>query len=290
LKSAIQLFRASLMARKSLQVLKPEVVFSTGGYSSAPVVRAARSLKIPYVLHEANSIPGRSIRFFARDAKTVAITFRRSEKEFPGCRVVRTGLPVRQELRIMAEAPKPRHEHPLVFVFGGSQGAGFLNENIPSIARLMADENVDWLHATGPTHIDKVKSDVEGLGLHHYTCEPYLQGKAMGQAYQYATVVVSRSGGSLAELAVFGIPSVLVPLPTAAANHQFHNAKEFAEMGAAVIQTEDTFEPSRFAASVREWIASPERRAQAEAALKKWDVPDATERIYGLLVAAGGHV
>ena len=97
-KALLNLYRASNMARKALGDLKPAVVFSTGGYSSAPVVRAARSLGIPYVLHEANSVPGRSIKLFAPQAKSVAVTFRRSEKEFPGCRVIRTGMPVRKEL------------------------------------------------------------------------------------------------------------------------------------------------------------------------------------------------
>lgn len=285
----MNLYRASGMARKALVEIKPAAVFSTGGYSSAPVVRAARSLGIPYVLHEANSVPGRSIKLFAQQAKAVATTFKRAEKEFAGCRVVRTGMPVRKELREMAVAgPKVKSDHPVAFVFGGSQGSKFLNETMPSIARLMADDSIDWLHSTGPKNIDGVKKEVQALGLEHYTCEPYLQGTAMGQAYQYATVVICRSGGSLAELAVFGLPSVLVPLPSASGNHQFYNAKEFSDMGAAIVQTEDEFEPNHFAASIREWIVSPERREKAKVALKAWDIPDATERIVALVEEAGG--
>lgn len=188
----------------------------------------------------------------------------------------------------MAQVPPKTKDHILAFIFGGSQGAGFLNEHLPPIAKLMADDTIDWLHATGPAHIEGVRKEVANLALKHYTCEPFLQGPAMGQAYQYATVVISRSGGSLAELAVFGLPSVLVPLPSAAANHQYHNAKEFSDMGAATVQTEDQFEPNRFAASIREWIASPERREKAKAALKTWDIPDATERIVALIEEAGG--
>jgi len=276
------------MARRALEEIKPAVVFSTGGYSSAPVVRAAKMAGIPYVLHEANSIPGRSIRLFAETAEAVAVTFKRSEKEFAGCRVVRTGMPVRKELREMAKKPPATKDHTLAFIFGGSQGAGFLNDHMPGIAKLMADDTIDWLHSTGPNQFEAVKREVSSIGLQHYTCEPYLQGNAMAQAYQYATVVISRSGGSLAELAVFGLPSVLVPLPTAAGNHQYHNAKEFSDMGAAIIQTEDQFEPNRFAASIREWIASPDRRAAAKTALQAWDVPDATERIVALIGEAGG--
>lgn len=291
MKALLNLYRASGMARKALVEIKPAAVFSTGGYSSAPVVRAARSLGIPYVLHEANSVPGRSIKLFAQGAKAVAVTFKRSEKEFPGCKIVRTGMPVRKELREMASAPnKPQttSQHPLAFVFGGSQGSKFLNETMPSIARLMADDSIDWLHSTGPKNIDGVKKEVQALGLEHYTCEPYLQGTAMGQAYQYATVVICRSGGSLAELAVFGLPSVLVPLPSAAGNHQYYNAKEFSDMGAAIVQTEDQFEPNQFASSIREWIGSPIRREKARTALRAWDIPDATERIVALVEDAAG--
>jgi UDP-N-acetylglucosamine--N-acetylmuramyl-(pentapeptide) pyrophosphoryl-undecaprenol N-acetylglucosamine transferase len=286
MKALFNLYRASGMARKSLQEIKPDVVFSTGGYSSAPVIRAAKGLAIPYVLHEQNSIPGRSIRLFANGAKAIATTFKRSEREFPGCKVVRTGLPVRKEFREMAALPRPSTEYPVAFVFGGSQGAGFLNDHMPGIAKLMADDSIDWLHVSGPRNIEAVRKEVASLGLDHYTSEPYLQGQAMAQAYQYATVVICRSGGSLAELAVFGLPSVLVPLPTAASNHQYHNAKEFSDMGAAIVQTEDQFEPNRFGASIREWIAFPERREKAKAALAAWDIPDSTERIFAMLEEA----
>ncbi|MEA2552449.1 MAG: UDP-N-acetylglucosamine--N-acetylmuramyl-(pentapeptide) pyrophosphoryl-undecaprenol [Fimbriimonadaceae bacterium] len=285
----INLFRSSNMAMKALRSIDPQVVFSTGGYSAAPVMRAAGMLKIPYVIHEQNSIPGRSNRLFAKDAKAIAITFKKSEKQFAGSRVVRTGLPVRKELREIAEQPRPALDNSLVFVFGGSQGSKFLNENVPATAKLMADDEVDWLHSTGPKNLDFVKKEVESLNLHHYTISPYLQAAAMGQAYQCATVVVSRSGGSLAELALFGLPSVLVPLPSAAGNHQYHNAKEFADMGAAVIQTEEQFDPHKFSASIREWIASPEKRDRAREALRQWDVPDATERIVALVEEAVEH-
>lgn len=275
------------MARKALEALKPAAVFSTGGYSAAPVMRAARALGVPYVIHEQNSIPGRSNRMFADQAKAVATTFKKSEKQFPGCRVVRTGMPVRQELRQMAaDPPGEPLEHPLVFIFGGSQGALFLNEHVPAVARLMHDDRFDWLHVSGPTHQSAVCSEVESLRLAHYHVKPYLQGPAMGQAYQHASLVVARSGGSLAELAVFGLPSVLVPLPSAAGNHQYHNAKEFADMGAAVVHTEDKFDPNLMAAAIREWASSTERRQKARIALKNWDIPDSTERIVALVEEA----
>ena len=79
-----------------------------------------------------------------------------------------------------------------------------------------------------------------------------------------------------------------MPLPSAAANHQYYNAKELSDMGTATVETEDQFEPNRFAASIREWIGSPERREKARIALKAWDIPDATERIVALVEEAAG--
>lgn len=287
IRALIRLFRSSNKARSALQALKPAAVFSTGGYSAAPVMRAARSLGVPYVIHEQNSIPGRSNRMFAQQAKAVATTFKKSDKQFPGARVVRTGLPVRKELRLIAaEPPEDPLEHPLVFIFGGSQGAKFLNEHMPAVAKLMHDDRFDWLHVSGPSHHSAVCSEVQTLQLPHYHVQPYLQGSSMGQAYQHASLVVCRSGGSLAELAVFGIPSVLVPLPTAAGNHQYHNAKEFADMGAAVLHPEDRFDPTLMAAAVREWASSRDRRQKAKEALRNWDIPDSTERIVALIEEA----
>lgn len=278
-----RLFRASGLARKSLMRSRPDAVFSTGGFSAAPVVRAARSLGIPYVLHEQNSIPGRSNRLFARGARAVATTFRQSAAHFPGCKVERTGLPVRKALRAAASAGRIAGAVPSVLVIGGSQGSAFLNESMPAAAAQLGGE-VRFRHSAGPKHLAALEASLRSLQLgNRYEARAFYDEPNMAEAYKDASVVVARSGGTLAELAVFGLPSVLVPLPSAAANHQFFNAKEFADMGAAVIQNQADATPSSLAEALRFWLASPDRRQGAVIALAAWDVSDATERIVALI-------
>lgn len=261
---------ATRVAKASLRRQRPDVVFSTGGYSAGPVLAAARSLGVPYVVHEGNSMPGRVTRMFAPRAVGVCCTFRRALMTLPGA--IRTGHPVRRELR---EAAKLREERALGLVLGGSQGSRFLNEWIPKAARKV--EGLRWLHATGPSQYDEFKgSAVEG-----YEMVPYLEADRMADAYAQAMLVVARSGSSLAEFAAFRIPSVLVPLPSSADDHQRQNADEFEQMGAAVTIAQD--HGDRLDQAIRSLLENPARRDAAKRALAEWDVPDATARIASII-------
>ncbi|MBI1757253.1 MAG: UDP-N-acetylglucosamine--N-acetylmuramyl-(pentapeptide) pyrophosphoryl-undecaprenol N-acetylglucosamine transferase [Fimbriimonas ginsengisoli] len=281
-RSLTALLRARAMAKTALRVDRPSVLFSTGGYSAAPVVSAARALSIPYGLFEANSVPGRSNSLYARQARAVATVFRGTEARFPGSRVVRTGLPIRREVRLAAQ--NRTEGTPTVFVVGGSQGSRFLNEAVPAAARALARPGLRWLHVAGRAHFHEVSERAEGIA--NYQVEPYLDGDAMANAYRSATVLVGRSGSILAEVALFGIPSVLVPLPTAAGDHQTENAQEFVAMGAAILHLQATSTPERLASDIAGWLDDAATRAAAGQALASFDVPDATDRILALLEEA----
>lgn len=280
------LLRAMFQARGVLKRVRPDVVFSTGGYSSAPVVRAARSLGIPYVLHEQNAAPGRSNLMAARNARAIATTFHAAADHFDGCCVERTGLPVRQELR---ERTLDRRllmdAYPLrVLVVGGSQGAAAINETSLGVAA-RAVRDLRWLHLTGKKHFETIFQTYEKLGIGNiYTVKAFLEGAEMAEAYAEASLVVGRSGaGTLSELAAFGLPSVLVPYPHAQANHQLHNAREFEAMGAAVVIEQGDLQPANLEEALLKWIDVSAARDSAREALGKWDVPDAAERILELL-------
>jgi UDP-N-acetylglucosamine--N-acetylmuramyl-(pentapeptide) pyrophosphoryl-undecaprenol N-acetylglucosamine transferase len=132
----------------------------------------------------------------------------------------------------------------------------------------------------------------------NYRIEPYLETADMVAAYRSATVAIARSGGGLSEFAMFGLPSVLIPLPSSADDHQLYNAREFEDMQAATVmwQPDDTRTPAppataeALAAAVNAWVEDPQRRAVASHNLKEWDVPDATERIYDLVERAAKHL
>ena len=280
------LLRAMFQARGVLKKTKPDIVFSTGGYSSAPVVRAARSLGIPYVLHEQNAAPGRSNLIASKHARVIATTFHAAESRFEGCKVVRTGLPVRQELRNQAMDRKLLMDaYPLrVLVVGGSQGAAAINEAALGVAT-RAVRDLRWLHLTGKKHFETIFQTYEKLGIGSiYSVKAFLEGAEMAEAYAEASLVVGRSGaGTLSELAAFGLPSVLIPYPHAQANHQLHNAREFESMGAAVVIDQDDLQPANLEEALLKWIDVASARDSARETLGKWDVPDAAEKILELL-------
>jgi UDP-N-acetylglucosamine--N-acetylmuramyl-(pentapeptide) pyrophosphoryl-undecaprenol N-acetylglucosamine transferase len=312
-KSLSKLMGARKMAKAHLKAARPDVVFSTGGYSAGPVLAAAKALGIPYVIHDGNSVPGRANRMFGRGAKAFLTTFFATERLYTDRPVIRTGQPIRKQLRdaaqgrysaaqsdiVLAEAllegevsgtagVPTEHgtlEHATILVLGGSQGSAYLNEAVPTAVSAM-EIVVNVIHASGPTNFAETSARVKGLSLDNYRVEPYLDSDAICDAYCQADLVVCRSGGTLAELAMFGLPSVLVPLPSSADDHQHHNAVEFEEMKAAVEAKQEPAPYSKTMNGIRWWLSNSKAREEARHRLKEWDVPDATERIVAHIEAA----
>lgn len=275
-KSAIGLMKASATARQAMAAHRPDVVFSTGGYSAAPIMYAARKLGVPLVIHEQNSIPGRSNRIFAKYAAAVGVTFHRSLRVF-GATAVRVGLPVRKELLAAAVGAR-RRTH--VVVVGGSQGAQAVN----AVAEKAADADAPhpWIHATGPANFDAAIAARARAG---YRVEPYLNVDQMGQALASAAVVLGRAGAStMTEIAWFGLPSILIPLPIAMDDHQTENAREFEALGIATLLPQSEATPERVLDLVRHWREADPADIQAKCA--EWIVPDSVDRILAMLDAA----
>jgi UDP-N-acetylglucosamine--N-acetylmuramyl-(pentapeptide) pyrophosphoryl-undecaprenol N-acetylglucosamine transferase len=285
IKALIKLQQARGRARRALKSSSPDVIFSTGGYSAGPVVAAARDLGIPYTIHTADSVPARSSRMFALQASAFTCTFRSTVDAMKEREVIRTGQPIRRELRQAAGARKETQN--FVFVIGGSQGSAFLNATVPRAADRLPAE-VRFLHACGPDHVEATTLEVNRLDLaDRYEVVPYLKTDEIVEAYSKATVVVARSGGTLAELALFGLPSVLVPLPNSANGHQAHNAEEFVNMNAATLLPQPEASPEKLASALSGWLGDRGRREVAKKSLAEWDVPDAAERILKLIKGAG---
>lgn len=276
-KAAMSILMATAQAKGALQALKPAAVFSTGGYSAAPVVRAARSLRIPYVIHEANSVPGRTNLMFASRATAVTCAFRKTLELLP--QAVRTGNPIRREL--ISAALGRADQGDSVVVLGGSQGSAFLNETVPRAARLLPP-GTPFLHSAGRANYDAVVAAASAG--ENYRIVPFLETQEILQAYVSSTVAVARSGSTVAEFALFGLPSVLVPLPSSAGNHQVANAKELADIGGATMVEQRDASPERLAEALAGWLDDPDRRAAARTALQSWSVPNATETIVNILM------
>ncbi len=288
-RGAINLARARIMARRHLSQTRPDAVFSTGGYASAPVVSAASSLGVPFVLHEQNVVPGRTNRILSKSAAAVATTFRSGAEHFPEARVVRTGMPVRSEFRSgqvgFGLAQQLGDAGPILLVMGGSQGAQAINEAALATAVRMAGQTVQWLHVTGTKHFPGMTESLARLGLTSgYELRAFLQAEEMASAMFGCEIAVCRSGaGTLAELAAMRKPAILVPYPAAFADHQRLNALEFESIGAAVLLEEKELTPAALEARVLSWLGEADRQASARAALEAWDIPDAVGRIADLV-------
>ncbi|MBV6457177.1 MAG: UDP-N-acetylglucosamine--N-acetylmuramyl-(pentapeptide) pyrophosphoryl-undecaprenol N-acetylglucosamine transferase [Fimbriimonadaceae bacterium] len=281
-KSLSQLLRASRLATAKLKSLAPDAIFSTGGYASAPVVHAAGRLRIPYILHEQNSIPGRTNLMLARRAEGVATVFESTRASFPQNVVRRTGMPIRRELR---DSEQGRFgivstftaSDPIVLVMGGSQGAAALNDVALATALRMVRHPVQWLHLTGVSHYESTMKSLRSMGIaSKYEMRSYLEADEMASAYFGCKLAVCRSGaGTIAELAAFRRPSILVPFPHSFGQHQTANAREIADLGGALVVDQENLDPGTLESRILLWVNDPDQYASAQDALAKWDRPQA---------------
>ncbi len=219
-------------ALSKLFFIMPDVIFSKGGYGSVPVLVAARLYRIPVVMHESDTIPGRVNRWAARFATRIAISFPRTAKFFPKERTALTGNPVRQ--RILAVDPEQAREslgvfssRPVILVIGGSQGARILNETASALLPQLL-ERYEVIHQVGSANLEDVRLEtapiLEQGGREFYHLYGFLDEVELASAYQLADIVVSRAAASsIFEIAAWGKPSVLIPLKNSAQEHQRDN-------------------------------------------------------------------
>lgn len=286
-KAALALVKSTALARTRLAVVKPDIVFSTGGYSAAPVMLAAKTLGIPLALHACDAVPGRALRMVADAAITMTCTFESTQtnvSEVVRAKLVRTGHPVRSELRSRLEKARAGERSGPIFAFGGSQGSAFLNDLLPKLARTMPGRS--FLLSAGKGQYDKVVSAELPPNIR---VVPFLEAESMAKALGEAPLVIARSGSSIAEIAVSRVPSILVPLPSSADNHQAHNANEFEKMGVASVLHQPTSglaEEATVAVAaevIGRWLDDP---VDLDSIFERWDNPNATSNIYENMVAA----
>ncbi|MCU0315511.1 MAG: UDP-N-acetylglucosamine--N-acetylmuramyl-(pentapeptide) pyrophosphoryl-undecaprenol N-acetylglucosamine transferase [Fimbriimonadaceae bacterium] len=296
LRSLARLLKATQLARGSLESVRPDVIFATGGYAAAPILIAAKKLKLTTIIHEQNTVPGRTNRLNSKHAFAVCTVFHGTTQHFPGVRVERTGMPVRTEMRmshqgrLLIESPLASAV-PMVLVMGGSQGSAALNDLALSTAVRMAKGEVQWLHLTGHGHYESTMKTMAKMAVtSDYQIKSYVQAEEMASAMFNCSVAVCRSGaGTLAELAAFRKPSVLIPYPHAFGQHQHTNAMEFVEMGAADLVGQEDISPADLEARIHSWNLDHDRRKTAEQALADWDVPDSVDRILSIIMEASGR-
>lgn len=280
---------SALDAWRVISSRRPDVVVGVGGYSSGPVLLLAALRGIPTMVMEQNTAPGFTNRQLARVVRAAAVSYEETRRYFPGTAVV-TGNPVRREFLQGLEAGDDvvrREGEVRVLVVGGSQGARAINDAMVAAAPHLAASGrlVSITHQTGERDLARVRDGYAAAGL-TATIEPFFHD--MNHRMRAADLVVARAGAStIAELTVLGRPSVLVPLPTAADDHQRKNARALAAAGAAETIEESTLTGEALASrllTLTSDAAALTRMAQAARTLGR---PDAAARVADRVVALG---
>ena len=255
---------------------KAAAVFSMGGYVAGPPVMAAMLKRTPVVVMEPNAVPGFTNRVIGRLVARALISFPETAKWFPAGRTETTGLPVRDEFfRI---PPKPRGEVLNVLITGGSQGSRTLNQAARQSWPLFREASfpVRLVHQAGPAGFDALRDEFAKSGLDGQVL-PFIA--EMPAAFHEADLVICRSGaGTVSELAAAGKPSILVPFPFAADDHQTHNAEALERGGAARLVRDGEFNGARLFATVRELAATPEILPRMGEAARQFARPGAAKR------------
>lgn len=257
--------RAWRTAGRVLRSERPAIVVGTGGYAAGPVVWRAQRARIPTALQEQNAFPGLTTRWLARRARQVHLGFPEAHLRLspgPATQVFVFGNPIVPPANLDAAAARTAWglaaERRTILVFGGSQGARALNETMARVVRdgMLGDVNLLW--GTGTNQFNRYASlAIPGRVVVRGFFDP------IGSAYAAADLVVARAGAmTVSELCAWGKPNVLVPLPTAAADHQTFNARALANAGASVLLLEREFTPDGFASTVV-GLAHDDRRLAA---------------------------
>ena len=271
-------------SRRLFQARRPDAVLAMGGFTSAPPVLAARSGRTKTFLHESNTIPGRANRWLARTVDCAFVGFPQAESRLAAREVLVTGTPVRPQFQ-SRDAAACRTAlgldpaRPVVLVMGGSQGASGLNQMVLDTLPTLVRHSLQWqwLHLTGPNDVDRVK---QIYARHRLKAVVHSFLAEMDLALGAATACISRAGASsLAELAAVRLPSLLVPFPAAADNHQFHNARAFEETGAAQLLEQREATPDKVSSALRELVEDTYERDQMKLALSRWHAPHAAEKV-----------
>jgi undecaprenyldiphospho-muramoylpentapeptide beta-N-acetylglucosaminyltransferase len=270
---------------------RPAVVLSVGGYAGLPAALAAVMLRVPLIVAESNAVPGAANRLAGRFAAAAAVAFEGTALP----RAVVTGNPVRPEVLAVDRSPSGRRAagaelglplgRSVVAVFGGSLGALRINEATLDLVRSWAArQDVTVYHVVGRRDWTEMSSRAAALELDPALYRPVQYEERMPTLYAAADMVVCRAGAtSVAELAVVGLPALLVPLPGAPGDHQTANARWLAQAGAAVSLPDSDCTAVRLAGEIDVLLADGDRMAEMGRRAKQVGRPRAAEHVAALV-------
>ncbi len=284
IRSLAQLPFSVLRSRRLLDKHRPAAVFSLGGYAAGPVVLAALWKKSPLVVMEPNAMPGLTNRKIGRWVRRALLSFPDAARFFPPGKSEITGLPVRPEFFNIAT--KPREAKLTILISGGSQGSRTLNEAALGAWKYFRENRspVRLIHQTGTAAHALLAQRFSESGVEGEIA-PFIDD--MPGAFARADLVICRAGaGAVAELAAAGKPSILVPLPTAADQHQLRNAEAYQKAGAAVLVLDHEMDGGRLYEEVEKLRTHPELLHRMGERARAFAHPDAARRAAAVLEEA----
>lgn len=235
------LIRSILKTKSIIRDFRPDVAVGTGGYASGPLLRAAARQGIPTLLHEGNSYAGVTNKILSKKAKKICVAYEGMEKFFPKDKILITGNPVRQDIQGVKDKKteaqaffKLSPNKPVILVIGGSLGARTINEAMGAKLSKLVEHNIQLLWQTGKTYYQTAAE--QGKPFSNEGIYPLEFISRMDLAYAAADIVISRAGASsISELCNIGMPSILVPSPNVAEDHQTKNAMALVNKNAAIL-------------------------------------------------------
>lgn len=278
LKILVRQLKAIIEVRRLIKEKQIQGIFTTGGYIAAPAIIAARLEKIPVILHEANFIPGKVTRLLSRFCSVIALGFAGTLQYFPKQQTQWVSTPVREQFL----TPQPLNlpippEAFLIVVVGGSQGAVAVNQLVRACAATWLEKGAIIVHLTGNND-----SEADQLQHHNYIALPFYD--QMAGLLQRANLAISRAGaGTLTELAITKTPSILIPYPYAAENHQTYNAQVFSQAGAAIVYQQSQLTSQVLEATVLDLWQNPDKLAQMSQKSSDLAVSDSAKRLANLM-------
>ncbi len=270
-----------------LRQFRPQAVVGVGGYASGPAVIAAALLRIPTLAYEPNAVPGLTNRIAGRFTSAAAVNFAQTLPFFRNAEI--TGVPVRAE--IFAIQPKPAGAPLQLLVTAGSQGAAVFNDLVPRLLHrlLRAMPELTVVHQSGPRHLETTHAAFAASGADpsRWRVEAFLTD--MPAQYAAADLVLARSGSTVAELCAAGLPSLLVPFPQAADDHQRRNAEVLAAAGAAEMMLQADATPESLEKALLALLTDEPRRLRMAASARSLARPGALQRIAAKVLSLAGQ-
>lgn len=272
-------------AKQLIKEFQPDIVIGVGGYVTAPVIYAAKKLGIKTLIHEQNSILGMSNRFLLKYADKVALSFQHTQNALDTSKCVYTGNPVSEGVALTTPIDKTSlgltNGKKLILIVMGSLGSKKINEDMKSMLQLFNNRSEEVLFITGNHYYNEFK---ELKFANNIKIIPYLDN--MSSLLKQVDVMISRAGATtISEIVALEVPTILIPSPYVTGNHQYHNAIQLVEQGAALMIEERDLKGDILVQKVDQILKKPNTIKEMKQNLRKMKVEDSATKIYELILS-----